>query len=222
MKKIISIVLILIMILTSLTMIVSCNKPQEEAEKKKDEPQESTPTITEDEWAAAFDITDSVFQCDMSLYYNDSLISNIKMDVNANKIKYIEKTAMGILAIDYLEKVDGGHYYYNDETESMDINAQREYTKRFVSLEDTEGEDEFESTKGGPKYVVGFLAEKFDSFSYNVGGGYYYAESIDGEYFNVIVYINDGKLISVCFSDGDSTITTTMSYENIDVVLPQI
>ena len=103
-------------------------------------------TVTEDEWKTAMDFSAESYECTATMTASSGYSANMYIKVLADKIMQIERAA-DRMAVDYMEKAEGGYYYYNDETEALDENAERVYTRRFVSLEDTHGEDEFESNK---------------------------------------------------------------------------
>jgi hypothetical protein len=140
-----------------------------------------------------------------------------------NKIQMIEKDVDGSYAIDYMEKVEGGHYYYNDKTESSDLNATREYEKKFVTLADTHGDDEFEDTKNGPLDLMEPFAELYDSFNYDEAKGCYTVEIVeDGQTISAVAYLIDGKLVNLTYSIGQYTYNVEMSYDNVSITLPTV
>ncbi len=189
---------------------------------RKTEPAPFTP-LTAEAWATAFTFNGSVYEVRCHMYEDSALLFYAEQQSNGDRIRVMEQSPNGgPIAIDYMENGENGHYYYNDETESADINAVRTYTKRFVSFEDTHGEDEFADTQDMLKNLLEPFIECFDSFTYDDAQRCYVASSVNDQYSNVSVVILNGKVLALTFSRGSYTYAYEFGYENIAVTLPSV
>ena len=180
-------------------------------------------TVTKEEWETAFAFDCAFLQRKMNGYEDSTHIVYAESNIAYTKIKMIEYYPDDqIMAIDYMEKVDGGWYCYNDETQSGDIDAVREYTKQYQTPEDCHGDDEFESTKNAPKNSVSQFAECFEQFKYDDDKNAYVADSIDSEYSNITISFNQGKIHKVCYTDKWYTYEIEFNYDEIEIVLPEV
>ena len=174
--------------------------------------------VTADEWATAFNIDTSYYSVTLTVEA-EGFSMYVEQAVDGNVIRFIEGDESGI-AVDYMENAEGGHYYYNDETESADLTAERTYTKRFVSFEDTHGDDEFLDTKNAPIRYIEPFADKFNNFAYDAENGCYTAAEIEN-YKNVEIYFSDGKISKVIYDTNYHNVFE-FDFENVYVTLPVV
>lgn len=180
------------------------------------------PSITEEIWEEAFSLDASYLQVNANAYMGESLIMRAASNRAQDVIQIIDCDFGGNrMAIDYMEKVDGGWYYYNDCTESIDIDAERVYKKWFQTPEDCHGDDEFENTKNSPKNMISMFADKFDSFSYNEDKGGYFASSIDSTYNNVLVIFEGEKLQKITYSEDEYVYEFEFAFGEFNIFLPE-
>ncbi len=106
----------------------------------------TAPSITEEVWIEAFALDVDYLQVSMELYNGDICVAQAASN-RARDVMQIVDSDFERMAIDYMLKINGGWYYYNDETESPDFYAERVYKKWFLTPEDCHGDDEFENTK---------------------------------------------------------------------------
>lgn len=182
----------------------------------------SDPEISESEWKDLFSLDRNAYQLKVDYKENGEILATMAQDVYGDIIKTVEMSG-GAIAIDYMEKAEGGYYYYNDETESGDINAARTYKKMFRSLEDTHGEDEFESNRTGPENMFKNFDECFSKFTYDSAKGCYFAEVIDEGITNVSVYVVDGNLARLVYNSGaTAAYEIDITYEDTPIALPTV
>lgn len=230
MKKIILVFLILCMCLSLAVLLASCDKGSDKNDTKEESSEEKSENagevdgvaVTKDEWVTAFTFDYSEYSC--KIKYTDieeGASMYVEQTVQGNKIKMIEDVGAAI-AIDYMENAEGGHYYYNDEGEESDINAERTYTKRFVSFEDTHGDDEFEATKNGPKRMLSPFVDAYDLMEYDAEKGCYFISDLADGIKNVSVYMLDGKISKVIYDTKYYSYEFEITYDNIEVILPEV
>ncbi len=212
-------------------MLVYCDKRADqsdsaeknsESESEQNQNKAEGTAVTREEWEAAFAFDYDEYSC--KIKYTDieeGISMYMEQTVSGNKIKMIEDVGTAI-AIDYMENAEGGHYYYNDEGEENDINAVRRYTKRFVSFEDTHGEDEFEQTKNGPQGMLSPFIDAYDSMEFDAEKGCYYVAELADGIKNVTVYMLDGKISKIIYDTTYYSYEFTITYDNIEVILPEV
>ena len=210
-------------------ILVFCDKRADQSdssEKQSESGQDQNNTeysrVTKEEWEAAFAFNYDEYSC--KIKYTDieeDVSMYMEQTVSGNKIKMIEDVGTAI-AVDYMENAEGGHYYYNDEGEENDINAVRRYTKRFVSFEDTHGEDEFAQTKNGPKGMLSPFVAAYDSMEFDAEKGCYYVAELADGIKNVTVYMLDGKISKIIYDTTYYSYEFTITYDNIEVILPEV
>ena len=206
MKKIFSVLIAVLLLISCCTTLASCGG--------KDA------TVSSEEWDSALQIGDVPYHLIIKLS-TDGYTATMEQKYADGKLMMIESYAGGF-AIDYMEKADGGHYFYNDDTQAETVEADRHYTKRFVSLEDTEGEDEFEDTVNGPKRMFTVFIGSYDSFTYDEVKKCYVAEELFSTLTDVSVTFTDGKMTALSYTESGETFSIEISYDNITVTLPEV
>lgn len=183
-------------------------------------------TVTAEEWKTALDFNTDVYVCKAVYSTTDNgvkVTESIEQIANGNLIKMISK-ADGKTSIDYMEKVEGGHNYYDDTNEPADMNAERTYTKTF---KENHGYDFFEGTKKGPKSMIEGFIELYDSFTYDEARKCYVAETVGEDFLNVSITIVDGKLVNVSFTrrimaEHLADYEIEFSYDAVAITLPTV
>ena len=180
-------------------------------------------TVTADEWRSALQIGDTPYHVLATVKVEENgYTATMEQKYADGKIMMIESYAGGF-AIDYMERAEGGHWFYNDETEAETVEAERVYTKRFVSFEDTEGEDEFEDTVNGPKRMFLTFVDTFDSFTYDEERGAYFAdELLEADLTNITLVFEDGKITFIKYTTEGATYSIEVSFDNVSVTLPEV
>lgn len=174
--------------------------------------------MTEEIWLEAFALDVDYLQVSMRLYENGNEIYFAASN-RAQDIIQIVDSDFSRMAIDYMVKVDGGWYFYNDETESPDFNADRVYYKWLKTPADCHGDDEFEQTKNSPRDMISVFANKFDAFSYSDDKGGYYASSIEN-YTNVVIIFENNKIVQISYGDEEQKIVFEFAYDEFSIFLP--
>ena len=185
----------------------------------KPTPPEVKNEITAEEWENAFALDVDYLQVSMELYNGDICVAQAASN-RARDVIQIVDSDFERMAIDYMLKINGGWYYYNDETESPDFNAERDYKKWFLTPEDCHGDDEFENTKNSPRDMISVFADKFDTFSYSEDKGGYFAPSVYNSYTNVLVIFEETNIQQITYTVDEYKYVIEFSYEEFAIFLP--
>ena len=181
------------------------------------------PTVTANEWEDAFTLNSDHIQMYLGLYNELEIALYLELHVADNVIKYVESNySDGKTSITYLEKVDGGWYSYNDLDKYFYMDEDREYEKSYNSFDDYGEDNEFNSKKNMPAFLIQGFKNHFSSFTFDEENGYYYAESIKNTgYENVKAYFENGKLIKLSY-DSVHGYDFTFSYVETVIKTPTV
>lgn len=179
----------------------------------------TAPSITEEVWIEAFALDVDYLQVSMELYNGDICVAQAASN-RARDVIQIVDCDFERMAIDYMVKINGGWYYYNDETESPDFNAERVYKKWFLTPEDCHGDDEFENTKNSPRDMISVFADKFDAFLYSEDKGGYFAPSVYNSYTDVLVIFDGTNIQQITYTVDEYKYVIEFSYEEFAIFLP--
>ena len=179
----------------------------------------TAPSITEEAWIEAFALDVDYLQVSMELYNGDICVAQAASNRARDVIQTVD-CDFERMAIDYMLKINGGWYYYNDETESPDFNAERDYKKWFLTPEDCHGDDEFENTKNSPRDMISVFADKFDAFLYSEDKGGYFAPSIYNSYTDVLVIFDGTNIQQITYTVDEYKYVIEFSYEEFAIFLP--